>query len=54
MARSHDGNFRDPVGLLRRMATSRERAAWDALALAASTTVRLGEDDRAIVDAEIG
>ncbi len=36
MAGSHYGNFRDPVGLLRRMLTSRNRAALDALALAAT------------------
>ena len=36
MASSHYGNFRDPVGLLRRMLTSRNRSAYDALALAAT------------------
>ena len=36
MASSHYGNFRDPVGLLRRMLTSRNRAAYDSLALAAT------------------
>lgn len=36
MASSHYGNFRDPVGLLRRMLVSRNRAAFDSLALAAT------------------
>lgn len=36
MASSHYGNFRDPAGLLRRMLSSRSRAAYDALALAAT------------------
>jgi hypothetical protein len=36
MASSHYGNFQDPVGLVRRMLTSRNRAAFDTLALAAT------------------
>ncbi|MFA9563146.1 MAG: sulfotransferase, partial [Acidimicrobiales bacterium] len=36
MASSHYDNFHDPVGLLRRMLTSRNRAAFDSLALAAT------------------